>query len=164
MYIWGVDPGTKSLGFAVAQLEEQDIFKLLRFGNIIAEEKHFSDRIYSIGQDLDQLLWKYPPSVICLEDVFAGKNIQSLIRLSHIRGVCYYLAKKHKANVVEFAPKKLKKSITGNGNSSKEQMAHFLAAELKLSLEFHKLDATDALAMSYYYILQKRNPLAGLQV
>lgn len=98
---------------------------------------------------------------MAIESPFFGKNPQSMLKLGRAQGVCMAAAMGQEVPVVEYAPRKIKQSITGNGNASKEQVAAMLQNEFPLDMSRVLADATDALgaAMCHYY--QSRGALGG---
>jgi len=82
---------------------------------------------------------------MAIEAPFYGKNVQSMLKLGRAQGVAMAAAMTMGLDIVEYAPKKIKQSITGNGNASKEQVAAMLDNMLDFTVKEHYLDATDAL-------------------
>lgn len=92
---------------------------------------------------------------MAIEAPFYGKNVQSMLKLGRAQGVSMAAAMTMGVEIIEYAPKKIKQSITGNGNASKEQVAAMLKNMLNFEVKEHYLDATDALAtaMCHYHQL-----------
>jgi len=90
---------------------------------------------------------------MAIEAPFYGKNVQSMLKLGRAQGVSMAAAMTMGVDIIEYAPKKIKQSITGNGNASKEQVAAMLKNMLSFEVKEHYLDATDALAaaMCHYH-------------
>ena len=90
---------------------------------------------------------------MAVEAPFYGKNVQSMLKLGRAQGVAMAAAMTMGLDISEYAPKKIKQSITGNGNASKEQVAAMLNSILKVKIDTPNLDATDALgvAICHYY-------------
>lgn len=109
-----------------------------------------------------ELVDKYNPDVMAIEAPFYGKNIQSMLKLGRAQGVAMAAALYRSVPIFEFSPRKIKQSITGNGNSSKEQVAAMLYRLLKIDEIMNYLDATDALAAAVCYFLQNELTLAQI--
>lgn len=94
---------------------------------------------------------------MAIEAPFYGKNVQSMLKLGRAQGVAMAAAMTMGLDIIEYSPKKIKQSITGNGNASKEQVAAMLDNMLKFKVDEHYLDATDALAaaMTHYHQLSQ---------
>lgn len=151
--ILGVDPGTNILGYAVLQIDKQ--LHIPAIGVIKLQQ--FSDhqtKLKEIFLQLQEVIETYLPTVMAIETPFYGKNVQSMLKLGRAQGVSIAAAITMGLEIAEYAPKKIKKSITGNGNASKEQVSFMLQNILKIKLENQYLDATDALAAAYTYYNQ----------
>ena len=103
-------------------------------------------KLKMIFEELQMLIDKYQPEDMALEAPFYGKNVQSMLKLGRAQGVAMAAGITKGLSVVEYSPKKIKQSITGNGNASKEQVAAMLQNILKVDIDDTYLDATDALA------------------
>jgi crossover junction endodeoxyribonuclease RuvC len=102
-----------------------------------------------------QLIDEYHPDVVALEAPFFGKNIQSMLKLGRAQGVAMAAALYRDIEIIEYSPRKIKQSITGNGNASKEQVAAMLMTLLKINDLPKHLDATDGLAAAVCHYFQK---------
>ena len=104
---------------------------------------------------------EYKPDSLAIEAPFFGKNIQSMLKLGRAQGVAIAAALFRNIPIAEYSPKKIKQSITGNGNASKEQIAAMLQTLLKIDpdhLGLKQLDATDGLAAAVCHYFQSRTP------
>ena len=150
------------LGFAVIEVHPRSR-RIVELGVLkLAKFKDHSRRLATIHRRLTQVIQEHGPTILSIEAPFFGKNPQSMLKLGRAQGICMAAAIAEGLEVFEYAPRKIKQSITGNGNASKEQVAAMLENELALDASRHMTDATDALgaAMCHYY--QNRNPaLAG---
>ncbi|MEO0731396.1 MAG: crossover junction endodeoxyribonuclease RuvC [Bacteroidota bacterium] len=159
--ILGVDPGTVVLGFAVVEIHPRSK-RILELGTLkLAKISDHAERLATIHRRLTQVIGTHKPAVMAIESPFFGKNPQSMLKLGRAQGVCMAAAMGQEVPVLEYAPRKIKQSITGNGNASKEQVAAMLQNEFPLDLSRVLVDATDALgaAMCHYY--QSRGALGG---
>ena len=154
--ILGVDPGTSVMGYGVILVKGNKI-SLLQYG-VIHLKKYTSHalKLQKIFQRILSLIDDYKPDEMALEAPFYGKNVQSMLKLGRAQGVAMAAALSRDIPIVEYAPKKVKQSVTGNGNASKEQVAHMISQLLKFSQsEKFMLDATDALAVALCHHYQK---------
>ena len=159
--ILGVDPGTVVLGFAVVEVHPRSR-RIVELGVLkLAKLKDHSRRLETIHRRLTQVIGEHRPTIMAIEAPFFGKNPQSMLKLGRAQGVCMAAAIGQGLEVTEYAPRKIKQSVTGNGNASKEQVAAMLENEFELDSSRHMADATDALgaAMCHYY--QNRTAIPG---
>ena len=164
--ILGVDPGTLFMGYAVLKTCGQQV-DILEFG---AYDVHKLEGQYPRLQKefffLQELIDKHHPSCLAIETQFVDKNPQTMIKIVHAQGVAIAAALSKDVPIYEYSPMKIKMAITGNGHSSKEQVAGMLQRFMHIPEEQmpKKLDATDALAIAYCHFLQLGlpvNPDAG---
>ena len=151
--ILGVDPGTNQLGYALIEVRGKEL-KLITLG--ILRLKSYEDhqtKLKEIFLQLQEIVETYLPKQMAVEAPFYGKNVQSMLKLGRAQGVAMAAAMTMGLDISEYAPKKIKQSITGNGNASKEQVAAMLNSILKVKIDTPNLDATDALgvAICHYY-------------
>ena len=153
--ILGIDPGTNVMGYGVLQVTDGKP-RLLVMG--VLELKKFEShylRLRRIYERVMGLIDQYHPDDLAIESPFVGINPASLIKLCRAQGVAMAAAVERDVPIFEYAPTKIKISITGNGSSAKEQVKAMLQNILKLNDEdmISKLDASDALAvaMCHYY-------------
>ncbi len=111
-------------------------------------------RLKRIFERTTSLIDQYKPDELAIEAPFFGKNVQSMLKLGRAQGVAMAAALSRELVINEYSPKKIKQSITGNGNASKEQVAAMLQRMLKFSETPEFLDATDGLAAAYCHYLQ----------
>ena len=160
----GVDPGTNILGFAIIEVEGKKL-KLLELG--VVHLKQFSDqaqKLKRIFERIQVIIDIYKPKEMAVEAPFFGKNPQSMLKLGRAQGVAMAAAITKDLEVTEYSPKKIKQSVTGNGNAAKEQVAAMLTQTFKIDLSGHYLDATDALAAAVcHYYQSKTRPGGGKQ-
>jgi len=152
--IIGLDPGTNVLGYAIIDLVGQEI-RLVQMGTInMGKLETHQDKLKEIFLQLQEIIETYLPGVLAIEAPFFGKNVQSMLKLGRVQGVAMAAAMTMGLSIHEFSPKKIKLSVTGNGNASKEQVAAMLNHILKTPVHHNPLDATDALAAAVCYHLQ----------
>lgn len=154
--ILGVDPGTNLLGYALIETLGQEV-RVLDF-NVIKLQK-FSDhqtKLKEIYLQLQEVIETYAPNELAIEAPFYGKNVQSMLKLGRAQGVAIAAGITMGVRITEYPPKKVKQSVTGNGNASKEQVAAMLGHILHISTQKMHFDATDALAVALCHHFQSR--------
>jgi len=156
--ILGLDPGTNVMGYGIILVRGETI-KLLQFGVIqLSKYESHELRLKKIFDRVITLLEEFHPDEVALEAPFFGKNVQSMLKLGRAQGVAMAAALHREIPIVEYAPKKVKQSVTGNGNASKEQVARMLMQLFDLHELPKLLDASDALAVAVCHHFQKGTP------
>ncbi len=157
----GVDPGTNLLGYALVevlgrrlQLLDMGVLYLDKWGSHQLKLKHIFERMQAL---IDQ----YQPREMAIEAPFYGKNVQAMLKLGRAQGVAMAAAITKEVPITEYAPRKIKQSVTGNGNATKEQVAAMLGHILKHKVDHHALDASDALAAAVCHYYQGQSALNG---
>lgn len=152
--ILGVDPGTTVMGYGIITVRQNEL-KLIQYGVIhLSKYSNHALKLSKIFERTVQLIEEYLPDEMAVEAPFFGKNIQSMLKLGRAQGVAIAAAISREIPIVEYAPKKIKQSVTGNGNASKEQVAGMLKHLLKFSETPNLLDATDALGVAVCHYFQ----------
>ena len=160
--IMGVDPGTVVMGFSVIACHRNSI-ELLLMDNLKMSWTHdVFERLQRIYQTMDDTIAKYQPHQFAIEAPFFGKNVQSMLKLGRAQGVAIACAMKHNLAVTEYSPKKVKQSITGNGNADKDRVWGMLQRIMSLTEKPVSFDASDALAVAVCHHYQMGSPLASL--
>jgi len=146
--ILGLDPGTNVMGYAVIMVQLSKV-KLLQFG-VIQMGKYGAHelKLKKIFDRVLALVDEFKPDEVALEAPFFGKNVQSMLKLGRAQGVAMAAALYRDVPITEYAPKKVKQSVTGNGNASKEQVAKMLMQIFTIKEMPKLLDASDALAVA----------------
>ncbi|MGL1885979.1 MAG: crossover junction endodeoxyribonuclease RuvC [Reichenbachiella sp.] len=146
--ILGIDPGTSVMGYGVILTKGEKV-KLLQFGVIhLAKYKTHELKLKKIFERVSAVIEEFGPDEVALEAPFFGKNVQSMLKLGRAQGVAMAAALTKDIPITEYAPKKIKLSVTGSGNASKEQVAAMLKSIFKFEEIPTLLDATDALAVA----------------
>ena len=146
--ILGVDPGTNVMGYGLIKCIGQKI-ELIQFGVIhLSKYKNHELKLQKIFQRISGLIDEYLPDEMALEAPFFGKDVQAMLKLGRAQGVAMAAALNKEIPINEYAPRKIKQSVTGNGNASKEQVAAMIKNLLKFEEQPKLLDATDALAVA----------------
>ena len=150
--ILGIDPGTSIFGYGVIRIVNQKI-ELLALGSVLLSK--YDDhqlKLKTIFERVSYLTETYMPDICAIESPFFGKNVQSMLKLGRAQGVSMAAVLVKNIPVVEYAPKKIKQSITGNGNASKEAVAKMLQTICKFDTLPSNLDATDGLAAAVFKV------------
>jgi crossover junction endodeoxyribonuclease RuvC len=160
--ILGIDPGTTILGYGIIEVQGKQM-KLVAIGVLRLdkiEDHHL--KLQKIFERCIELIDGFHPDELAIEAPFFGKNVQSMLKLGRAQGVAIAAALSRKIPVTEYAPRKIKQSITGNGAASKEQVAAMLQRVLQIpdSDMPEKLDATDGLAAAVCHFYQSSSALA----
>ena len=157
----GIDPGTNVLGYAVIEVQGNSI-RLLDIGVVqLHRMTEHQLKLKHIFERLQTIIKIYEPREMAIEAPFYGKNVQSMLKLGRAQGVAMAAGIMMNVNITEYSPRKIKQSVTGNGNAAKEQVAAMLTQTLKVDLRNYDLDATDALATAVCHFYQSQSPLAG---
>lgn len=153
--ILGVDPGTNVMGYGLIAIQSSKIIPV-QYGVIhLGKYEDHALKLQKIFERLSGIIQEYLPDEMAIEAPFYGKNVQSMLKLGRAQGVAIAAALAKQIPVVEYAPKKIKQSVTGNGNASKEQVAAMLMSMLSLKESPEFLDATDALGVALCHHFQK---------
>ncbi|WP_044171343.1 crossover junction endodeoxyribonuclease RuvC [Flectobacillus major] len=146
--ILGVDPGTRFMGYGVILVQRGNI-SVLQYG-VINVSKYTTQelKLKKIYERIIGIIEEFTPDEMAIEAPFFGKNVQSMLKLGRAQGVVMAAALSRQIPIVEYSPKTVKQSVTGNGNASKEQVASMLDHLLKMKLEPTMFDATDALGIA----------------
>lgn len=144
--ILGIDPGTTIMGFGIIKVVDKKM-EFVQLNEL--QLKNYSDhyvRLRHIFERTIELIETHHPDEIAIEAPFFGKNVQSMLKLGRAQGVAIAAGLSRQIPITEYAPKKIKMAITGNGNASKEQVAKMLQSLLALKTLPKNLDSTDGLA------------------
>jgi len=157
--ILGIDPGTVVMGYAVIEVcsavvkvVAMDVLKL-------GATKDVYERLEMIHSKVNTLIAQHRPHTFAIEAPFFGKNVQSMLKLGRAQGVAIAAAMQSRVEVTEYSPKKVKQSITGNGNADKEQVWKMLQRILNIEEKPQHFDATDALAVAMCHHYQTSSPI-----
>ena len=161
--ILGIDPGTNVLGFGIIKICGK-VPELIDLGviDMRRESDHFV-KLRIITRKVGEIIDKYAPDDLAIEAPFYGKNPQVMLKLGRAQGAAISAAIQRDMPIFEYAPRKVKMSITGNGAATKEQLAMMLEKTLKIKLNQTFLDATDALGIAVCHFHQLINPLSDLE-
>lgn len=160
--ILGVDPGTVVMGYAIICITEKKMHLLAMDVLHLRGERDIYARLEKIHSKVLQLIALHRPTCFAIEAPFFGKNVQSMLKLGRAQGVAIAAAMQSNLSVTEYSPKKVKQSITGNGNADKEQVWKMLQQLMTLKEKPASYDATDALAVAVCHHFQTGAKLTNL--
>tara|TARA_B100002052_G_scaffold133497_1_gene122675 strand:- start:26159 stop:26641 length:483 start_codon:yes stop_codon:yes gene_type:complete len=156
MKVLGIDPGLGTTGFGLIS-STNDKFNLIDFGTIKTSTKDsLSNRLKIIFENISALIDEYNPTVFSIEEIFYSNNVKSSLLLGHARGAAITAAATKNILIYEYSAKKVKQSLTGNGNAHKDQVKFMVKNLLKLKTPPKSNDSSDALAIALCYTLQSK--------
>ena len=152
----GVDPGTLFMGYSVIVAANNSFdIKAIDVLKLSSKKDHY-ERLQLIHRKITELVTSHVPDEFAIEAPFFGKNVQSMLKLGRAQGVAIAAAMNHNIPVTEYSPKKVKQSITGNGNAGKDQVWKMLQRITALADKPKYFDATDALAVAICHFYGSR--------
>ena len=160
--ILGIDPGTNILGFGVIGINSKGPYYVNMGVFDLRKIKDPYEKLANIFAGVSELIEEHKPDCLAVESPFYGKNAQVVLKLGRAQGAALTAAVMKGLTVAEYAPRKAKIAMCGNGAASKEQVALMIQKTLKVELDPKFLDATDALAIALCHHYQMSNPLAGV--
>jgi crossover junction endodeoxyribonuclease RuvC len=159
--ILGIDPGTKIMGYGIIKATgNKPLLMEMGVCNFSRITDHYL-KLEQIFHDTLRLIDTYHPDELAIEAPFFGKNVQSMLKLGRAQGVAISAALSRQIPIFEYAPRKIKLSITGQGAASKEQVAAFLKSILQFEDIPKNLDATDGLAAAMCHFYQRTDTTKG---
>ncbi|MDD3694042.1 MAG: crossover junction endodeoxyribonuclease RuvC [Candidatus Pacebacteria bacterium] len=158
MIIIAIDPGYDRLGIAILQKEKNSKEKILFSECFITErEESFYKRLFALGKRIDDLIKKFEPKALVLEDLFFSRNTKTALKVSEARGVIVFQALNNNIPIFEYKPNQIKVAITGYGSAKKEDV--FFMVKKLISLEGRKYidDEIDAIAAGLTFFAHTNN-------
>jgi crossover junction endodeoxyribonuclease RuvC len=146
------------MGYSIIKVVGNDIIVLEVDVLKLSSKKDNYQRLQMIHQKVMELMEKYKPDEFAIEAPFFGKNVQSMLKLGRAQGVAIAAAMNFDTPITEYSPKKVKQSITGNGNADKEQVWKMLQSIVWIQAQPKQFDATDALAVAICHHFQSKVP------
>ena len=161
--ILGIDPGTTIMGFGIIKIKDRKM-SLIEMNelNLTKHKDHYL-KLKLVFERTISLIEEFNPDEIAIEAPFFGKNIQSMRKLGRAQGIAMAAGLSREIPITEYSPKKIKMAITGNGNSSKEQVAKMLQSILKFEEIPKKLDSTDGLAAAVCHFYNENNVVGNVK-
>lgn len=163
MLILGIDPGTRILGYSLLDTDGDKPKLVVMDVLYLRQIAEFELRIRKIFDTTQRIIDSFHPDHLAIEAPFAGKNIQSMLKLGKAQGVAIGAAMSRDLSYKEYEPAAIKQRVTGNGNAAKEQVAMMLQSIFDFKDIPHYLDASDALAVAYTCYLEQSDPLGDLR-
>ena len=157
--ILGIDPGTNYMGYGVLEAENRTLRSVV-LGDI--DLHRISDpyaKLRYIFERVGALVDEYAPREAALESPFFGENVQSMLKLGRAQGVAMAAVLSRALPVFEYAPMRIKQSITGRGSATKEQVAAIVCRMLAIDRPPRRLDATDGMAVALCHYFAAASPL-----
>ena len=152
----GVDPGLNNTGFGILDYKGSKI-KVVAYGLITPPiNESIPNRLEYLNSHMNNLIDKFNPMSMAIEDSFYSQNVKSAILLGQARGVLLLSAASRGIPSMVYAPRKVKQSVTGSGSSSKTQVKYMVEKILKIDNDISSLDITDALAIGLCHINQNK--------
>ena len=152
--ILGIDPGTLFMGFGIIEISSSGMTLIIMDVLKLSPKKDAYERLQIIHQKVCELLTEFCPHEFAIEAPFFGKNVQSMLKLGRAQGVAIAAAMQAGVPVTEYSPRKVKQSITGNGNADKQQVLKMLQRLISFEEDPKYFDATDALAVAVCHHFQ----------
>ncbi len=149
MRILGIDPGLRICGYAVIDADGGD-FKLVEAGIInVKTNQQMQKRLDQIADDIDSIFDRFSPEVMAVEELYSHyAHPKTAILMGHARGVIFQRAGSRNVDVESYAATKVKKSLTGHGRATKQQMQLAIASLLNLPQLPEPADVADAIAIA----------------
>ncbi len=145
--ILGIDPGTAVTGYGVVAKDGGSAVSLVECGVVrTSPGEALAVRIREIYEEITTLITRHAPSVVVVEDVFLGKNVQSALKLGHARGAILLAAALGEIPIAEYSPREIKKAVVGNGSATKDQVGFMVQQQLRLKDPPSPADAADGVA------------------
>ncbi len=149
MIILGLDPGLATMGYGVVEKKKNDDTVALDFGVVLTpKDESLPVRLAMLEEGINNILNKFKPDEIAVEELFFSKNITTGIPVAHARGVMLLTCIKYCGRLYEYTPNQIKQSLTGYGRADKVQMQHVVTSMLRLNKIPRPDDAADALAVA----------------
>ncbi len=149
MRILGIDPGLAIVGWGV--VEKRGIHCIPIACGAIRTPAHtrVETRLLSIMRDMNELIEKYKPDEMAIEELFFTNNVTTGIAVAEARGVILAVAADHGLAISEYTPPQVKQAVVGYGKADKRQVIEMVTALLKLPAPPKPDDTADALAIAY---------------
>lgn len=155
MVVLGIDPGAKRTGYAVVEATGGMVV-LVTTGTLSTSSRSpFHERLRAIYKGLVEIVTRFHPDEVAIEDVFVKNNARVALRMGHVRGVALLVAANHEVAIGEYSPGEIKQAIVGSGSASKEQIKFMVSALLRLA-NMPSEDEADALAVALCHVHKRR--------
>ena len=145
--VLGIDPGTAVTGFGIVRVRGRMQAELVQCGVIRTSPKAaLPERLLDLHEGVAELVDEFRPAAMSVEGAFYSKNVRTAMTLGHARGAIIVAAAARGVDVVEYAPREIKKAVTGTGSANKDQVAYMVRRHLRLRTDPRPSDAADGVA------------------
>lgn len=156
MRVLGIDCGSRITGYGVIDSDGADCV-FVQCGAIRAKiTDHLADRLKCIHAGIEDLIGRLSPDAAAFENVFYSTNVQSALKLGHVRGVSMFAAAQANLPIFEYSPLEVKSAVTGYGRAEKSQVQQMVRSLLRLQTLPEPYDASDALAVAICHVHSNR--------
>ena len=156
MRVLSIDPGLGTTGFSILESKRNNIY-LLAYGTIKPNRKdNLPSRLNYLFEEMNKIMDKFGPDTLAIEDAFYRNNVKSAMILGQARGSIILSGAQANLPIYEFAPRKVKMSVCGNGAATKEQVSFMVSKILKLNEPPKPFDVTDAIAVGICFLNQAK--------
>jgi crossover junction endodeoxyribonuclease RuvC len=157
--VLGIDPGTAVTGYGVVSLTEDGKLSLLECGVIrTSSGEPLPNRIRDVFIEIREIIERFNPSSVAVEEVFQGKNVKSALSLGHARGAILLAAALQELPIAEYSPRAIKKAVVGTGSATKEQVGYMVQRHLRLASPPTPSDAADGVAAALCHCFVAAGP------
>ncbi len=144
------------MGYGIISVNKSNL-SVIEMGVLqLSKYDDHAERLHLIFKKIESLIKIHQPQAVAIEAPFYGKNVQSMLKLGRAQGVAIAAAMMCGLHAVEYAPRKVKQSITGRGNATKEQVLNMLQHTLNIVEDVRFMDATDAVAVALCHHYQHK--------
>lgn len=158
MKIISIDPGYERVGIAIIEKEDGQKEKLVYSDCFKTSAKlPLTERLFLIGQEVDEIIKKYKPEALAIETLFFTSNQKTVMGVSEARGVIMYQALLNQIPVFEYTPLQIKIAVTGYGRGDKKQVTEMVTRLIKIEKEIKHDDEYDAIAVGLTHLASHRN-------
>lgn len=148
MRVLGIDPGSETLGWGVVEGTGLK-YSPVDFGTVKSSTRQaFAKRLLSVFNGVEEVIERFQPDVLSIEDAFYAANAAVAMKLGQVRGVVLLLAEQRGLEIAEYAPRLIKQTVVGYGNAEKHQVQQMVKVLLKMKEVPKPHDAADALAIA----------------
>lgn len=152
MRVLGIDPGYDRMGVAI--IEKQNNKEIVLFSCCLStnSKEDFSDRLLSLGLQLEKIIKNWKPNALSTEKLFITTNQKTATNVAEVRGMVGYIARKAGLSVTEYTPLQIKMAITGYGKATKNQVTDMIGKLVKLKQETRLDDEYDAIGIALTHL------------
>lgn len=148
MRVLGIDPGSETLGWGVVEGSGLK-YSLVDYGTVKSSPREkFSKRLLKIYDGVAEVIERFKPDAISVEEAFYAVNVKVALKLGQVRGVVLVLGEKNNLDIGEYAPRLIKQTVVGYGNAEKHQVQEMVKLLLRMKTVPQPHDAADALAIA----------------